>query len=143
VAGAGDARTLVDVEPDVAFLGQQRLSRVEPHPYPDWPAQECALGLHDRADRFRRSREGDKERVALGVDLHSVMSREGRAEHPAVLVKLLGVRITDLAQQLRRALDVGEEQGDHAGREITRHARIMIPELRQRGLRHETLGADP
>ena len=48
------------------------------------------------------------------------------ADHAAVLGQRLGVRLrAELVQQPRRALDVGEEERDGAGRERLAHAWIM------------------
>jgi hypothetical protein len=38
-----------------------------------------------RRERTRRRREGDEERVALRVDLHTIVSPEGVAQHAPVL----------------------------------------------------------
>jgi hypothetical protein len=47
---------------------------------------------------------------------------EGLSKHFAVRGKRIRVGIVQLLQQLRRALDVGEEEGDRAGREVTHAA---------------------
>ncbi|MGI8551832.1 MAG: hypothetical protein ACR2PL_13750 [Dehalococcoidia bacterium] len=47
------------------------------------------------------------------------MSGEGLSQEAAVVVgEHLSIAVAEQAQKLRRALDIGEEQGDGAGREI-------------------------
>ena len=50
---------------------------------------------------------------------------EGVAQHAAVLGQHVGVAIAELLEQLRRALDVGEEERDGAGREVA-HGSIVF-----------------
>ena len=121
VADRRDARALVDVEPDVTLLGQSRLACVQPHSYLDGAAREGALAVAGSGDGVRGPRERNEEGVALGIDLDAVAFGDGRAKQPAVLVKCLRIVVTELVQELRRALDVGEEERDHTGREIARH----------------------
>ena len=91
-------------------------------------AARCARGsapkqarshLLGRRDRARGRREGDEERVALGVDLDAAVARAGLADHTPMLGQRFGVSLgSKLVQELRRALDVGEEERDGAGREV-------------------------
>jgi hypothetical protein len=67
-----------------------------------WPSAAAAIASV--------AREGYEERVALGVDLDAVVPRESVAEHPAVLGEDVRVAVTELLEQARRALDVGEEE---------------------------------
>ena len=91
----------------------------------------------------RRGSEGEEERVALRVDLDPAFGRARLAHDGAVLGESVGVRVrAELVQELRRALDVGEEEGDGAGREVGSHARVIIRLSRARvqapGLGKET-----
>ena len=148
VAGGGDAGGAVDVGPDVALVGQQRGAGVEADADPDRsprPGRRVRLGR--RGQRAGRGREGDEEGVALGVDLDPAVAREGVAHDAAVLGQRIGVRFgAECMEQLRRALHVGEEEGDRAGRELahagdlaafgpslapgSRGARSILPTLR-------------
>ena len=65
-------------------------------------------------DRVARPRERDEERVALGVDLATVVLVERRAQHALVLAKHLGVAAPQPRQQPRRTLDVAEQERDGA-----------------------------
>jgi hypothetical protein len=78
------------------------------------------------SDRTRRRREGEEERVPLCVYLDAAPSRTGFADETAVLDQRLVVGLrSQLVQQPRRALDVGEEECDGAGRELGAHTEIM------------------
>jgi hypothetical protein len=76
----------------------------------DWKPAQLAAG---------RSREGDEEGIALRVDLHALIGRERLTQDEAMLGQrprvLLGAQF---AQQLGRTLDVGEEKGDGARRQL-------------------------
>ena len=74
--GGGDARRAVDVDPDVALLGHDRLARVEPHAHADRPAAERRLPVGGGRDRVGGARERDEERVALRVHLDAAVPRE-------------------------------------------------------------------
>ncbi len=87
-------------------------------------AEERLAALLGRGDRLARVRERVEERVALGVDLDAVVSRERLAEEPAVLGERLRERLgPELVEKLRRPLDVGEQEGDDPGRKVIHHRR--------------------
>src|SRR5207302_9106097 len=77
--------------------------------------------------RIRGTGEGDEERVAGGVDLDSAMTRPHLAQDPLMFREHLGVAVTELLQQTRRALDVGEEERDRPGRKLGPHPAILPP----------------
>ena len=67
--------------------------------------------------------EGEEERVSLGVHLDAALITTRLPDDAAVLGELLRVRLrAELMQEPRRALHIGEEEGDGAGREILAHA---------------------
>ena len=115
VGRRSDPGGAVDVHPDVPLVGLDRLSRVEPHADADRSARERLSPVLGRRDCVRRSREGDEERVALGIHLRAVVPREGVPQGAAVLGEEIGVVRPVLLQEPRRALDVGEEKRDGAG----------------------------
>src|SRR6266540_1687341 len=92
-------------------------------------ACEIAGGLRDEdLPAVSRSRdciggapEGNEECIALRVDLYPPVTLESRAQNPAVLGERVRIAISQLFQQLRRALDVREEERDGAGREFVPH----------------------
>jgi hypothetical protein len=97
-----------------------RLSRVQAHPYahggfvaPLVPSQR-ALRSNCAADRITRSCEGEEERIALSVDLATARAAEMLAEEPARIVQHLAVPVAEVAHQLRRSFDVGEQEGHRA-----------------------------
>ena len=124
VPGGGDPRRAVDVDPDVALVGHDRLARVEPHPHADRPAAERSLPVGGGRDRVGGARERDEERVPLRVHLDTAVPRKGLPQDAAVLAQQLRVAVAVLLQQSRRALDVGEEEGHCSAGKIA-HARMI------------------
>jgi hypothetical protein len=62
----------------------------------------------------------------LRVDLDAVVGGEGFPQQPAVLGERLRIHLrADLVQELRRALEVGEYEGDSAGWKLPRHDLMM------------------
>ncbi len=116
-----DTRAAVHVDADVALPGRRS-------------ASPCAVPCERRSARAElvlrrargvggagRGRERDEEGVALRVDLDAVVRSERVPQDSPVLRKRFRVRIRpERVEQARRALDVREEEGDGAGREISR-----------------------
>ena len=130
MARGPDARGLVDAHADVALLADLGLARVQAHPDLDLDAfgprvrVEVALGRHRGGESVLPTGEGDEERVALRVDLVTAVSRHGLADDALVLGKHFCVVRADLLEQLRRTLDVSEEEGDRPARKL-RHRRSL------------------
>ncbi len=122
VPAGRDPRRAVDVLADVALVGDVRSAGVHAHPEPDRALAEVLDDPRSRPYRSRSGREGEEERVALGVDLHPVV-RGGRGPHqPPVLEQRRGVRLgPELVQQPRRALDVGEQERHRPRRQPLAH----------------------
>ncbi len=88
------------------------------HPHADWPPAECRLRLCGGGEGAVRLRKRDEEGIALRVDLDAAVRREGFAHEALVLGERSGVGLgAELVEQPRRALDVGEEEGDDPGRQ--------------------------
>ncbi len=117
VPDCGDPRGAVDVEPDIALVRDGRLTRVDAHPYADRSRGERLLSCCGGCERVGRSSKRDEERVALRVDLDSVVRGEHLPQRASVLAECVGIRRPELVQQFRRPFDVGEEERDGAGRE--------------------------
>ena len=130
VAGSRDPRRAVDVDADVTLLRDERFAGVEAHSDTERAVLERPLGVGRSTQRVGRAREGDKERVALRVDLDAAVSGEGVAQDPTVLSENAGVGVAELVKEPRRALDVGEEEGDGAGRELTHRDRRIARAVR-------------
>ena len=71
----------------------------------------------------RRGGEGEEEGVSLRVHLDAVVRGARLSDDSPVLGECFRVRLcAELVQQPRRSLNVREEEGDGAGREIASHA---------------------
>ena len=126
VAGGGDTGGAVDVVADVALVGQKRRSRVQADPYLHRTGGERLRRAGMRRTARRGGREREEEGVALGVDLDAALADAGITNHPTVLGKRHGVSLRpERVQELRRALDVGEEEGDSAAGKLRPHAEMM------------------
>ena len=87
------------------------------------PEASASVKRGRRRERARRRREGEEEGVALRIDLDAALGGACLTDHSAVLGERLCVALgAELVQQPRRALDVREEEGDGAGREVVSHA---------------------
>src|SRR3954469_11446539 len=75
-------------------------------------------------DRVGGTGKGDEEGVTLGVDLDPVMTVDRASQGSPVVGEEIGVSRPVLMDQPGRALDIGEQEGDGAGREVA-HGPIM------------------
>ena len=123
VRGAHHPRRAVDVDADVALVGDDRLTRVDPDPHLHRTVAERLLRFSRGRDGVSRADERDEERVALRVDLDPFVTTEHVAQGSPVLGKQRHVARPVLVQQPRRALDVGEEERDRSSRELG-HRRV-------------------
>jgi hypothetical protein len=89
------------------------------HAFRPAPGRERPLRGDRGCDRVARPREGDEERVTLGVDLATVVLLERRAQHALMLGQHLAIAGTQPRQQPRRTLDVAEQQRDGATRKLS------------------------
>ncbi len=81
------------------------------------PAASADLPFACSLQRAGRAGERVEEGVALRVHLDAAVSAERLPQHAPVFDQGLVVRLgPELVQQLRRALDVREEERDGAGR---------------------------
>ncbi len=115
-----DARRPVHVDPDVALLAHEWCPRMDAHAHPNRSRAQTFECFGGRPQSAGRSREGDEESIPLRIDLDALIGRERHTQdtamlrqHPRVLLR------AQFMQQLRRTLDVGEEEGDGAGGQIT------------------------
>ena len=98
VTGGCDARRAVDVDADVALLGQVRRAGVDAHADPDRPGGERLLGRCRRAQRTGRGGKGDEEGIPLRVDLDAAVDAERGAQDAAVLRERLGVGFGEIGR---------------------------------------------
>jgi len=129
-AKRADARRPVDRQADVAVLRDRGLTRVDADSDAELLAvrpfvrHECALGSDGSQDRIPGPRERDEERVALGIDLLAAVRRKRIAKELLMLGEDSAVAVAEALQQLRRSLDVGEEERRRSGHLLGhRHAR--------------------
>ncbi len=117
VGRGADPGGSVDVDADVALAGHDRRPGVDTDPDPDGFVER--LDLLGGTDRVVRPAEGDEERVALRVDLDPVVTGERGAQDAPMRGEQVGVVIAMLVEETRRTLDVGEQEGHGAGREVS------------------------
>src|SRR5688500_13907717 len=113
----------MDGEADVPVLAERRLARMDPHANADdgslrpLLARERLLTRDGALDGRAGAAEDREERVALPVDLHASGVVEGLPQKLVVDREDVAVAVApEVLQELCRALDVGEQKRDRAGR---------------------------
>jgi hypothetical protein len=82
---------------------------------------EGALRGARRANRLARIPKHREERVPLPVDVEAAVVGEGLLEERLVPAEQLGVPlVAERLQQLRRPLDVADEEGERAREQLAR-----------------------
>ena len=108
-----DTGALVHVLSDVALLREEWGTRVQPHAHLNGAGRKRLGHFPGSRDRTRRGREGDEEGIALRVHFDPMMGVERLPQHAPVLCQRTRVSLcAQLVQELGRALDVREEEGD-------------------------------
>ena len=112
---------------DVAALVDVRLGRVDPHPHTElnvhWAeSMKPVLCFYGGGNRIPGSLEDDEKAVPGGIDLLAGVCRYRLTHDPMVLRANAAEVCAELTRKLSRALDVGEQEGDRAGREVLTHA---------------------
>jgi hypothetical protein len=116
VSGVADAGGLMDREADVLVLLDDHIADVDAHPDLHGDAirpgrtTEDELAFRCGQHRVLGCREDREQRVALGSDQPSPEPLEGRREKASVIQEQLAVPDAQIAKQVRRSLDVGEEE---------------------------------
>ncbi len=124
VPGSGDPRRTVHTETYVAFSADRGLAGVNPHADAELGAvrprvlREPALAGDRGGHRILGTAEADEERIPLRVDLVAAVLDERLAQDPLVILERFPVAITEPLEQLCRALDVGEQEGDSSDRQF-------------------------
>ena len=133
VTRGSDPRRPVDIDTDVPLVSDVRRPGMDPDPHPDRASRQTGDRVRSRTKRPRPCRKGDKEGVALRVDLDSPLRRKGLAHDPPVHSERLPVSLRpQLVQEPGRALNVGEEKSNGARRKVTPHKCHHAPEKRLR-----------
>jgi hypothetical protein len=96
---------------------------VQPDAHADGPIGQRLLDGQGGGERVRCLCEDDEEGVSLGIHLEAAVRSPGLPAAAMVLTQGLCIGlVSDLPQEFGRALDVAEEEGDGAGRELGPHA---------------------
>jgi hypothetical protein len=74
-------------------------------------SREGSLRVRSREHRILRPPERDEEGIALRVHDFAAVVREGLLQQALMLGEKVRVSVAELLEQLRGALDVGEEEG--------------------------------
>ena len=115
----------MDVDPDVAVSGHSRGSGMQAHPHRDRPRRERPLPHPGRGGGPSSGREGDEERIPLGIDLHTSLGDERVPQHATVIGQRLGIaRRPELPQQARRPLDIREQERHRSPGKVMPHQRM-------------------
>jgi hypothetical protein len=142
--GSRNPRGTVHVRSGIALLGKQRGTGMETHAHRQL---ELTLRLTGSLERAGGGREGNKESVALSVDLDAAVPPERLTQNTAMLGEALCVAShAELVQQSRRPLDVRKQEGDGARRQIA-HQQIILryahARRRNRSLRGGLVASGP
>src|SRR3954453_19840113 len=130
MAGGANPCCTMHIQAHVIAVLQLGLSGVHPHSYTHLavprPAsgRERPLSVHRGPDRVTRAIEHDDEAVAFGRKLVAMVAPKRRPEQTAMLCEDLRVAAPQLPEKPRRALDVAEQKGDHAGRQLVHTAQL-------------------
>src|SRR5919108_5320068 len=95
VAGSGDPRGAVDVDPDVALVGQGRLAGVHSHAHANPPFGERVARRGRCGERIGSLRERDEKRIPLCVDLDPAVALKSFAQTPAMLSQHLRIAVAE------------------------------------------------
>jgi len=119
-----DARRAMHAEPDVPFVSDLGLCRVQAHTDPNpgavRPVVRCQspLGYNGCSQSRVGAGKREEERIALRVDLATVASFCRLPKDSAVGAKDIAVPLSELLEQPCRALDISEEEGNGPLREL-------------------------
>jgi hypothetical protein len=107
VAGGTDARRAVDIDPDVAGIGGDRLPGVDAHPHAHGGAvrpgmtPELALSLDEGRQRAAHRRERQEQPVPRGIDARAAVTPGRRAQDPVMVGEEGGVCVAEPLEKLR------------------------------------------
>src|SRR5205823_11854171 len=114
VRRVGDPRGAMDIDPDVPLATDPTFAGVDAHAHADGLAVrppvtgEPALRHHRRSDRVGGAAEDREERIAVRAHLDAPDPGDGSSDDPTVLLQDASVPVTDLLEETRGPLDVGE-----------------------------------
>jgi hypothetical protein len=109
---------MVDGDAEIPVIRDRGLTGVQAHPHPELAAigprmlRQRPLRGGRRDHGVLRPRECDEQRVSLRVDLVPSPLASGSTEHTEMVGEDIGVAVSKLSSELRRALDIGEQERD-------------------------------
>ena len=131
---AAPASAAVDVNSDVALRVHGGCAGVQTHSHGDLPRRQRPLRRGRGGHRGACGREGDEERIPLGIDLHTALGGEGIPQDRAVLRERLRVHLRpELPQQAGGALDVGEQKRHRPRGQVTPHVPSIADDFARDG----------
>jgi hypothetical protein len=134
VGDPADPRRPVHAPTDVALVSDGGLPGVQAHSHAHltvpgpFVSRQGALGCNSRCQRPFGAGKCKEERVALIVDLSTLVRVRRLPEDARVLGENAAVPLSELLEQPRRALDVCEEESDGPLRELS-HPQGLTPTL--------------
>jgi len=99
VGRAHHPRRVVHVQSHVALRRHGRRTDVQPHPHEDAPGRRQVLDLRRRFGGVRHTGEHDQERVALRVDLGTLVRFHRLPDDPAMFVEHGNVLLAEFTKQ--------------------------------------------
>ena len=124
MGGSADPGRDHDVHPDVALVAERGLARVDADPQPKRfvrrprLGRESSLHLDHGGKGIARSREGEKRPISGPVDLHATVRSRRLPDDLAHARSRGSEALAEEVEQPRRALDVCEDEGDRARRQV-------------------------
>ena len=122
-----DAGNAVDVMADVALFANEGRTRVDADSHANGTRDGETLGEFGSGSEGARCSGKRKEKgVSLRVHLHAAVYGTCLPDDRSVIRKCLRVPLrAELVQQLRRTLDIREDERDGAGRKLGSHTGII------------------
>ena len=118
----------VYLEPHIAGLADGHLARVHTHPNSQPELGQRHLRLTRRRQRVGGIGKCDEERISSRIHLDAAVRRPGHPRHPMVPRQQFPIcRRTEVVQQPRRALDIGEHKRHRPSREVLPHSGSFHP----------------
>ena len=115
VARCRDPCGTMNIHTHVAAIRKKWRTRVQSDPYANRPRCKLLGQLIRRSECCRGRLEREEERIALGIDFGTVVTGAGGPYHSPVGRQDIRVFLcTQLMEELRRTLHVGEQEGDSA-----------------------------
>ncbi len=126
VGGRADPRRTMHIQTHVVVPAEHGFAAVQTHPHAHPPTVRPGLSRQDalrvgRAEHGRAcGRERGEDRIAGGGHRDATMRGDGSPNDLVVALQDVRVPPVEVQQEPRRALDVGDEEGDNSSRQAPR-----------------------